>query len=144
MDAHVMHMVKRWDLELRAGFLWILSAAGNWLQQREVSVVIFTEPILAYLSSTWGTQQGFGTSEDNGLKGTRERKRDRGIGQGRSTYRSYTLGSTGRAHILDQRNLSVGKLTPNTKPLRLAHNGTSHTKTPGNVCKCQSENTKTL
>ncbi len=60
------------------------------------------------------------------------REREKGW-KNMTTYRSYTSGSTGQAHIAGQHTRSAGRLTPNTEPLHWAHNGTSHMETPGNT-----------
>lgn len=91
---------------------------------------------LSLLGDTAGVLQFRG----GGLKGMRRRNRDREKGwKNTTTYRSYTPGSTGQAHILDQHTLSVGKRTRNTKPLRWAHNGTSRTETPRNITRQETK-----
>lgn len=86
------------------------------------------------LSRSWGTQRGFCGSGDGGLRGMRRNNREREKGwKNTTTYRSYTPGSTGQAHIPDQHTRSVGKLTANTEPLHWPHNGTSRMETPRNT-----------
>lgn len=85
------------------------------------------------LSRSWGTQRGSCGSEDG-----ENREREKGW-KNTTTYRSYTPGSTGQAHIPDQHTRSVGKLTANTEPLHWAHSGTSHMETPGNTARWETK-----